>query len=283
MRILITGKNGFIGKALLEYFISKNHDVIAIGREDVDLTDKKKVDACFSSSPSFPAFDAVFHCAIRGSRRTNPMTAADFHENLLAFENLKSNITKYTSFVVFGSGAEFDKSRNIDCLDTYNLGRSIPTDYYGLSKYIITQRMINTTSCHDPTNCFVLRLFGCFGPTESDERFIKSAIRCLKNGETFILDQDKYMDYFYIKDVINICESILISGCNYRTNFTHSVNLCYDEHLKLSQILEIIDPNLKFEIKKPGLGLSYTGRCDLHQGDLIGLRNGIEEMKKSLL
>ena len=37
MRILITGKNGYVGRSLHSYLYSK-HDITIIGRQDLDLT-----------------------------------------------------------------------------------------------------------------------------------------------------------------------------------------------------------------------------------------------------
>jgi len=265
-----------MGKELTKHFISRGYDVVAIGREDLELTDGEAVNKFFRGM--YP-LDAVFHCAIVGVTLKGPTDT--LNQNLLAFENLKSHIHPRTKLVVFGSGAEFDMSKDIDRKDSYDLGQSVPTDWYGLSKYIITQRMIGSNNS-DCNNCYVLRLFGCFGPTELDRRFIKSAIRCLATNKTFILEQDKYMDFFYIKDVLKVCEDILWYG-TCKTNPLNAINLVYEEKFKLTQILSTVDPNLKYEVKKQGLGLSYTGRCDLYQKHLIGLQGGIDEMRTALL
>ena len=40
MRILITGKNGFIGSSLIKKLQYYNYETFGVGRDDFDLTDR---------------------------------------------------------------------------------------------------------------------------------------------------------------------------------------------------------------------------------------------------
>jgi nucleoside-diphosphate-sugar epimerase len=77
MKILITGGNGFIAKALYEKW--KNvYDLTTITRQDFDLTAFEAVSSFFQDK----YFDVVLHCAVQGGSRlkqdtfynTNPTT-----------------------------------------------------------------------------------------------------------------------------------------------------------------------------------------------------------------
>ena len=63
MRILITGKNGYIGSSLVTKFSKPGNTVVGIGREDFDLTNRELTNSFFSNSPHF---DVVIHTAVKG-------------------------------------------------------------------------------------------------------------------------------------------------------------------------------------------------------------------------
>jgi nucleoside-diphosphate-sugar epimerase len=273
MKVLITGKNGFFGKEFINHFKNKNCEVIAIGRDNLDLTNPIAVN-CFMNIHK--EFDVILHCAIAGAKKSEINDPMTFYKNVLIFENIINHKHRCNTFITFGSGAEFDKTQDLDCVSECNVGDSIPTDYYGLSKYIINRRLKQIGASH----CYNLRLFGCFGENEQDTRFIKAAINCLKNNKTFIIDQDKYMDFCYIKDVIKVCDHLIYSPIQEK-----NLTLCYEQKYKLTDIVKMIDWNIKFKVEKEGLAPSYTGNGNnvASRFNLMGLQAGINEMKSKLL
>jgi len=70
-----------------------------------------------------------------------------------------------------------------------------PTDPYGLSKWIIDQRIKTLPNAHS------LRVWGCYGPGELDTRF--SAV-CRREGHV-VIKKDKYFDFV---DVENVKEAV---------------------------------------------------------------------------
>ena len=58
MRVLVTGADGFIGRALV-HALRVGHDVIATDRDDGDIADPAHLDRLFAAGP----FDRVFHLA----------------------------------------------------------------------------------------------------------------------------------------------------------------------------------------------------------------------------
>lgn len=59
MKILVTGANGQLGKAVVKEVNKRGHEVIAAGREILDITDEDAVENIFSQICP----DAVIHCA----------------------------------------------------------------------------------------------------------------------------------------------------------------------------------------------------------------------------
>ena len=79
----------------------------------------------------------------------------------------------------------------------------IPTDFYGLSKNIISKLSTNYLGCIN------LRIFGCFYYNELSTRFIKNNINNYINHKPIIIHQDKYMDFFYMEDLVNVINHLL--------------------------------------------------------------------------
>ena len=138
MKILITGSNGFIAKELISR-LENDHHLYKTNRDTLDILDPKAVDDFFENNE----VDAVIHCAISGGRRTKPDGYDVVYENSLMFENLAKHHRDYKFMIIFGSGAETDRSKGVDEFSELEFGihnKNIPLDYYGFSNYLIAKR-----------------------------------------------------------------------------------------------------------------------------------------------
>lgn len=185
------------------------------------------------------------------------------YENLIKFSH------KYKMFINFGSGAEFDRKQNISNVNECEIFNIIPTDFYGLSKNVISK-----LSSHNPI-ILNLRIFGCFYYNELSTRFIHNNINNYINKKPIVIHQDRYMDFLYIEDLVNIITYFLK---NTVTNYT-DINMSYLKKYKLSDIANIINElsSYKVDIKMENLsnGLNYTGNGSLLNS--LGLKfKGIE-------
>ena len=63
MKILVTGKNGYVGKSIINKL--KGYDIVGIGREDFDLTNRSETKEYFKDKK----FDCVIHTANVGGSR----------------------------------------------------------------------------------------------------------------------------------------------------------------------------------------------------------------------
>jgi GDP-L-fucose synthase len=180
MRILITGANGYIGKALRKA-LRDIHYVTAITRKEIELTDAVAVDKFFKNSHFF---DVVIHCATAGavSPRSEDWDIMD--NNLKMYYNLLQNKKRYNRLIHFGSGAE-----------TY-----LPSTPYGYSKKVIAKSILNQD------NFYNLKIFGVFDENELDTRFIKANIKRYINKEPIQIHQDRVMDFFYMQDLVKVVD-----------------------------------------------------------------------------
>jgi len=165
-RVCVLGSNGFIGKNLI-----RNTHWVGVSRKELDLTDQHAVEEYFKTH----TYDVVVHCAASIDQH-NPSTA---YTNILMFENVTRAFKG--KILYFSSGAA--------------LRGDPPTDPYGLSKWIIDQRIKTLPNAHS------LRVWGCYGPGELDTRF--SAV-CRREGHV-VIKKDKYFDFV---DVENVKEAV---------------------------------------------------------------------------
>lgn len=212
MNVCVLGSNGFIGKNLL-----KGTGWTGVSRRDLDLTNQSDVEAFFNKH----TFGVVVHCAASIDQH-NPSTT---YMNILMFENV-ARVFKGT-ILYFSSGAA--------------LRGNPPTDPYGLSKWIIDQRIRTIPNAHS------LRIWGCYGPDELPTRF--SAV-CRAKGHV-VIKKDKYFDFVDVEKVKDVV-----------WNYVHS--RIYDKEIN------IIDPRTRllsewagffgatYEIEEDGLDEPYV-------------------------
>lgn len=216
-RILITGAEGFIGKSLIELLDKTKYELIPITRKQVDLTNKDQVIDFFENTKNI---DFVIHCATVGGRRETEDGPRIFYQNTKMFENLILFKSHYKLMITFGSGAELREG-------------DFPLNYYGLSKKYITEKIIRNN-----LNCVNIRLWGCFGKYEPEDRFIKANMRRYKANQSMIIHNNIIMDFFYVNDIVNEIHDILD---NWEMPFKKELNFTYNNHLFLSDIAEYIN------------------------------------------
>ena len=252
MKILITGGNGYIAKAL-----SFNLDnVTSVTRKDFDLTDREATDDWFYGR----YFDIVIHTAIKGGSRLQKYNSDVFYQNIQMFYNLLNNKHCFGKLLNFGSGAELN----------------MPTDPYGLSKNVIS-KIIDLTD-----NFYNIRIYGVFDENELDTRFIKSNIKRYINKQPIIIHQDKLMDFFYMKDLIRLVEYFI-----YENDLPKNIDCVYGgpSHslLDIANMINNLSDH-KVEIKVNGeKGKKYIGDWNPLNIKWKGLKPGIKETYKKLL
>jgi nucleoside-diphosphate-sugar epimerase len=211
MKILITGKSGYIAKSLYNNFKSQ-YDIISVGREDFNLTNFKETNSYFNKK----YFDVIIHTAVSGGYRLKKDTFKDMDNNLLMYYNLLQHNLHYGKLIHLGSGAEI-----------YN-----NEEPYGLSKKIIYK------SIQEIDNFYSLRLFGLFDENENQERFIKSNITRNINNESLIIYNNRKMDFFYMKDFFKVIDFYLNDK-----NSPKEMDCVYKEKYTLHEIAKIINRN----------------------------------------
>jgi nucleoside-diphosphate-sugar epimerase len=274
MKILITGGSGFVGRNLVKA-LSKDHDVFSPLSSTLDLTNEKEVQKYLRNK----FFDVVIHCAIKGGRRNIQDSAFTLQDNLKMFFNLMNNKDRFDKFINFSSGADFDKTRNVNMMH-HNLKESYPINPYDMSKNIISRILKECSRCYN------FRIYGVFGIDEAEDRFITSNIKRYKNNEPIEIHKNRYWDFFYIKDLVNIIQHYIN---NPTLDLDPEMDLVYQDLLSLKDVAGLINNldqhlvEIKFDSKTRDL--DYLGNKTFGVNlliELIGLEKGLEEIYNAL-
>lgn len=253
MKILITGGNGYVAQSLYNAFKDK-YDITLITKKDFDLTDSFETLKFFSNK----TFDVVIHTAIVGGSRLKLEDSSILDNNLKMYYNLLTHRNQYNKFINFGSGAE-------DSLNTP----------YGLSKFIINQ------SFKDKPNFYNLRIYGVFDENEWETRFIKTCIKKYISNKPMEIYQNKYRDFFYMKDLVSLVELYILND-----NLPKEIDCTYCKSKTLYHITEIINHlnghQVKIKINNSDIGTEYIGKFTDLGINYIGLENGIKETYNKL-
>jgi nucleoside-diphosphate-sugar epimerase len=272
-KILITGGNGNLSK-IIKKNLSDFYEIICLSRQDLDILNLQDLKNYIEQH----SFDILVHTAIGGGRRTKAETGEITHNNLVMFENILKFADKFKMIINFDSGAIYDRSSNILNRKENELF-TVPTDYYGFSKYVIFNRSLQFN------NIFNFRIFNIFHVNEEKDRFIKSCFSCNKNKTKFKIFENKYFDFFYEDDFIKIIKYYFDNIDNLE-NLHKTINISYEKKFTLFDIAKLIIKNDSLiEVHNNNMINNYSGDSILIESfgiDFLGLENSLTKYEELL-
>jgi hypothetical protein len=100
------------------------------------------------------------------------------------------------------------------------------------------------------------------------------------NKESIVIHQNKFMDFFYMKDLISLIDYYITNN-----NLPKEIDCSYSSLYKLSDIANIIndldDHKVNIQIENEGIALPYYGLANVLM-EYIGLKQGIKETYNKL-
>lgn len=247
MKILILGASGFIGKNLKEFFTKNSmYEVLAPSHRELDILDMKSVESYFKEL----YVDVVFHCAIFNAK-TEKDIANIVENDIRMYYNVKHMGNHYGKMIYIGSGAEFDKTRDIIQVSEEMVDR-IPKSEYGFAKYIIGQDIEHSE------NIYNFRVFGLFGKYEDwSTTFISNCCCKAIKGYPLSIRRNVFFDYLWIDDFCKVAEWALEHELKY-----HTYNVTSGKRISLMQLAEMItkisSKELECYVCNEGLAKEYT-------------------------
>ena len=226
-KILVTGSTGFIGRNILPILERQNdYEICAPTRTQLNLLDENALVRYLEDNH----FDVVLQLANPNPIK-NSLDLKDrmFEDSLKLFMNFYRHFELYGKMIYLGSGAEYDKSIDVSKVVEKDCFRSIPKDSYGFAKYIMNQL------CEKSHNIYNFRIFGCYGPTDADNKFITHCIRALILNVPITIRKDCKFDYLHVSDLAQY----LLWGIEHDMEY-HSYNVASNEEVLLSHIAQLV-------------------------------------------
>jgi len=249
VRVLVTGGSGFIGRHLVEG-LTGSFDVDAPARAELDLLDAVAVGAYLRKGH----FDAVVHAATWDATRTSRKDPGLVLENSLRmFHNVARERATFTRLVNLGSGAEYDRARELLRVRENEFDRAVPSDQYGYAKYLVRKH------CELTPGLLNLSLFGVFGSFEDWRlRFLSNACCHAVFDLPIEVGRDALFDYVAVEDV-----AAAVSWCLRDGALDGSFNVCSGEGRSLVDLAgvvrEVSGKDLEIIVRRAGRGPAYVG------------------------
>ena len=247
--IFLTGGSGFIGRNLLESFLSRKYKIVAPTHAELDLANTESVDDYFKDK----TFDVVLHTAVKPGHRNAKDPTNLFYTNIRIFENLERHKDRFGKFINFGSGAIYDAAVNNSNVSEDEIYNRMGKDEHSFCKYVIHKQIDHLDNFID------LNIFGVFGKYEDYSiRFISNACGKALFNLPITLRQNRRFSYLDVNDLPAILDGF-IEG-----NLLHkSYNITPDNFVELKRIAELVreisGKNIEIKIMKEGYGLDYYG------------------------
>ena len=221
MKIGIFGTTGFIGRSLLEHFLSRKFDIVSLSRHRPDIKSTKFTHSSVSfeevTSKNRLGYDTLILCV----SSTNPNTPGNnlYNEhsyNISPYIKLLNQLknTNIKHLIYLSSGGTVYGNQNIAVID--ESCETLPSTPYGFGKLCIEEaiRHLWSGECRhytilrpsNPVGKYQLKSIGSNGlVTTTYERLQKNElINIFGNGETV-------RDYLHISDFCSLIEKIVLS------------------------------------------------------------------------
>lgn len=246
--ILLTGGSGFIGRNIIESFLSSKYRILFPASRDLNVADEAAVDLYFENNK----IDYVIHAAVKPTHRNAKDLTNLFYTNTRMFYNLEKHNSEYEKMLVIGSGAIYDAQHYVSKVREEAV-EHIPSDEHGFCKYVCSKSIEKSNNIYD------LRVFGIFGKYEDYAiRFISNAICKSICDLPITIKQNRYFDYLFIDDLMPILDWFI---CN--DPIHKSYNITPPESISLKELAEFIreisHKDVPIMIANSGLGLEYSG------------------------
>ena len=216
MKIAVLGAKGFVGRNLVAHF-KQNHAVLEITRDNLNLLDFNAVKIFLKSAE----LDCVICCAATMSNTQNDIT-----NNFGIVLNFYQNRHLFNKFINTASGAEYDRSRNVEQAFEHEIFNILPSDSYGLGQNLRSRLAVTAE------NFYNLRIFNCFGPGEIPTRIFP---KFLNTATDFKITDNRFFDYFSIHDLVEVVDYYV----NEPKPFYKDINCVYPNKYRINEVLEM--------------------------------------------
>ena len=226
-KVLITGSEGFIGKALARSLNSAGYNVITVDNskngESIyksDIKDEKIIEIFSKEKP-----DVVIHLAAQiDVMQSFKDPIGDLGINGIGTLNiLQAAITSKVSHFIYinSGGAIYDPLSELPIVESAGIR---PLSPYGISKFI-GESYVRILCEENGIGWTSLGLSNCYGPiSENKKGVIYKFVEVLSRQEApVIYGEDMTRDFIYIDDVVDAITKTLSKPANCRVNISSGI------------------------------------------------------------
>ena len=189
--------------------------------------------------------------------------------NQCIFSNIVRCEDRFGRMIHLGSGAEYDKTRELKKVKETDFGASVPKDEYGLYKYLCSKYIERA----DNITC--LRIFGCYGKHEDYLRFfISNAVcRAIFDLPIVIRNKNVFFDYLFVDDLVGIIRHFIDSSSKPKyKSYNATPDAAVDLLFIANAVNKVLGKELEIIVKNKGLGLEYSGDNSRLKEEIHGIR-----------
>src|SRR2546426_4125403 len=206
-RILVTGADGFVGRALVRSLARDGHGVIALGRSAGDVAEA-------TTWADLPPVDHVCHLAARSYVPDSWRDPAGFvHTNMLGTTRALDHCRAHGAHCVYVSGYLYGVPKRLPIREDDPLE---PNNPYALSKYLAEQ-VCAFYAASFGLSVTILRPFNVFGAGQRGEFLIPTILDQIRKGETIrVKDLAPRRDYVFLDDLVSALSRAIASPAGHR-------------------------------------------------------------------
>ena len=216
MNIFVTGASGFIGNNLIKKLIeNKKFFVFALGRKSKIKHPKIHwLQGSLNNNWNnyLKRTDILVHLAASGIKKRDRIETI-FKTNVVdSYTFIEDAISSgCKKFIIASTSSEYIQTKKVMKLNT----KRYPENYYGLSKCILSDLLLNLSKKNKKCQFKLMRIFPVFGDKENVKRLYPSLKKAAKNGKNFVLNNpSEIRDFTSVDYVVNL----LYDHLNFKRN-----------------------------------------------------------------
>ena len=220
MKILVTGKNGQLGRSIQKLISNSNHhEFTLVGREELDLSSSKSISKYFDTNPHF---DVIINCAAYTAvdRAEEEEDLADQINHLAVKQLAEFANSQNAKLIHISTDYVFDGKNESLYLESDNPN---PINVYGKTKLLGEKAVLEIMS----NNAMVIRTSWVF--SEFGNNFVKTMLKLEseKNEINVVIDQIGSPTYAsdLAKAILNIISNHNFNKNSFPTEIFHFSNM----------------------------------------------------------
>lgn len=252
-RLIIIGKNSYIGSYFSNYAASIGSNVISISSLDCNFLEVNEVRQFFTSLSNTEVYTIVFLATIN---RWVDNSFNSFNQNIEIVNNLITGcqLANIQSIIYFSSVDVYGSKPILPITEETKVN---PDSWYGLAKYACEWVLLSSGQIQCPVT--VLRIPGIYGKSKNDRSVVSKMLSSLKNNRKVVIQGTgkNQRDYVYINDLCLLLQSLLPLQYQGILNIATGRSVSINEIVKLAGkilsiefeiIYESADSNREFDL-----------------------------------